>query len=113
MGPRDCMAKQELTAAGERLITAQQLGELLRLSTSTVLDWFEDGKFDGCAFRLGGKKGGPVRFRLSEIEALLETWRVSTSAGGDGPEPLALPHGGSVDGRREVSSSSPNRKGSR
>ena len=61
MGRRDCMATETASAAAERLITAHELGELLQLSTSTVLDWFEDGKFDGCAFRLGGKKGGRSR----------------------------------------------------
>jgi len=62
------------TAAAERLITAQELGELFQLSTDTVLNWFEEGKLPG--YRLGGKKGGPVRFRLFEIEGLLEGWRV-------------------------------------
>jgi excisionase family DNA binding protein len=66
------------TAAAERLITAQELGELFQLSTDTVLDWFEDGKLPG--YRLGGKKGGPVRFRLSEIADLLEAWRVPSLA---------------------------------
>jgi excisionase family DNA binding protein len=67
-------ASETQTAAAERLITAQELGELLQLSADTVLDWFEDGKLPG--YRLGGKKGGPVRFRLSEIANLLEAWRV-------------------------------------
>src|SRR2546423_626696 len=70
-GPRLLVDKPEPpTAAVERLITAQELGELLQLSPDTVLDWFEDGRLAG--YRLGGKKGGPVRFRLSEIDHLLE-----------------------------------------
>ena len=78
-GPRFFVQEPETqTAAAERLITAQELGELLQLSTDTVLDWFEDGKLAG--YRLGGKKGGPVRFRLSEIEGLLEGWRVPVVA---------------------------------
>jgi predicted DNA-binding transcriptional regulator AlpA len=40
----------------ERLLTARELGELLGLSTSTVLDRFERGDLAG--FRLFGKKGG-------------------------------------------------------
>jgi predicted DNA-binding transcriptional regulator AlpA len=112
MGPRDCMAPQTASAAGERLLTAQQVGELLQLSTSTVLDWFEGGKFDGCAFRLGGKKGGPVRFRLSEIEVLLETWRVSAPIGADGREPVVPSRAGS-SGAREVSLASLRQNGSR
>jgi hypothetical protein len=74
-GPRLLVQESETqTAAAERLITAQELGELFQLSTDTVLNWFEEGKLPG--YRLGGKKGGPVRFRLFEIEGLLEGWRV-------------------------------------
>ena len=53
----------------ERLVTARELGEYLRLSPSTVLDRFERGDLPGY------KIGGPVRFRLSEIEAWLEECR--------------------------------------
>jgi hypothetical protein len=56
------------------MLSARQLGEMLRLSTATVLDWFEADRLPG--FRLGGRKGGPVRFRLAEVEAVLEDWRV-------------------------------------
>jgi excisionase family DNA binding protein len=59
----------------ERLLTARELGELLGLSTGTVLDRFERGDLPG--FRLyGGKVGAPVRFRWSEVEAWLEGGRV-------------------------------------
>jgi predicted DNA-binding transcriptional regulator AlpA len=58
----------------ERLLTARELGEYFGLSASTVLDRFERGDLPG--FRLFGRKGGPVRFRLSEIEAQLEGWAV-------------------------------------
>jgi excisionase family DNA binding protein len=57
----------------DRLLTARELGELLGLSMGTVLDWWERGDLPG--FRLGGRKGGPVRFRESEVLAMLETWR--------------------------------------
>jgi hypothetical protein len=30
-------------------------------------------------FRIGGRKGGPVRFRLSEVERLLESLRPTSS----------------------------------
>jgi predicted DNA-binding transcriptional regulator AlpA len=59
----------------ERLLTAAELGELLGLSPSTVLDRWQAGDLPG--FRLFGRKGGPVRFRLSEIEARLEVWHVT------------------------------------
>jgi excisionase family DNA binding protein len=62
----------------ERLLTARELAELLGLSTATVLDWFERGDLPG--FRLLGRKGGPVRFRESEVIAELERWRVGPAA---------------------------------
>ncbi len=61
----------------ERLLTAAELGELLGLSSSTVLDRFQAGDLPG--FRLWGRKGGPVRFRLSEIEDALASWHVEGS----------------------------------
>ena len=58
----------------ERLLTARELAELLGLSAGTVLDWFERGDLPG--FRLLGRKGGPVRFRESEVLAAVEQWRI-------------------------------------
>jgi hypothetical protein len=64
----------------ERLLTAAELGEILGLSASTVLDRFEAGELPG--YRLFGKTDkrgrpcGPVRFRLSEIEEAIAGWRV-------------------------------------
>ena len=49
---------------------------------ATVLDRWEAGELPG--FRLFGRKGGPVRFRLSEVEAALEEWR-------RGPDPCHRP----------------------
>lgn len=54
----------------ERLLTARELADLLGLSAATVLDWFERGDLPG--FRLLGRKGGPVRFRESEVLSTLE-----------------------------------------
>jgi excisionase family DNA binding protein len=65
----------------ERLLTARELGALLNLSTATVLDWHERGELP--SFRLGGK-GGPVRFRESEVLAWLEECRY-------GPAPSQQP----------------------
>jgi excisionase family DNA binding protein len=62
-------------ALSDRLLTARELADYLGLSSATVLDWFERGDLPG--FRLGGRKGGPVRFRLPEVEAVLEGWRVN------------------------------------
>ena len=79
----------------ERLLTARELAEYLGLSSATVLDWFEAGRLPG--FRLGGRKGGPVRFRLVEVEAVLEGWRIGPGAGGEvSPTPTADPAQGVV-----------------
>jgi excisionase family DNA binding protein len=57
----------------EPLLTARQVAEMLGVSAATVLDRFERGDLPG--FRLWGRRGGPVRFRQAEIDALLESWR--------------------------------------
>jgi len=62
----------------EPLLTARELADVLGLSASTILDRFEAGELPG--FRLFGRKGGPVRFRLSEIEEALEGWRFGDAA---------------------------------
>jgi excisionase family DNA binding protein len=75
----------------DRLLTARELADLLGLSAATILDRFESGDLPG--FRLFGRKGGPVRFRLSEIEETLERWRVNGpgARGEVSPTPNALP----------------------
>ncbi|MFQ5426006.1 MAG: hypothetical protein ACE5EV_02885, partial [Gaiellales bacterium] len=45
----------------------------LGFSHNWVLDQWEAGKLPG--FRIGDRKGAPVRFRLSEIEEFLDTKR--------------------------------------
>lgn len=63
-----------------RLLNARELGDLLGLSSSTILDRFERGDIPG--FRLyGGRIGSPVRFRWSEIEAMLEEGRCGPAVG--------------------------------
>jgi predicted DNA-binding transcriptional regulator AlpA len=63
----------------ERLLTARELAELLGLAPGTVLDRFEAGDLPG--FRLyGGRVSAPVRFRWSEIEAMLEQGRCGPSS---------------------------------
>jgi predicted DNA-binding transcriptional regulator AlpA len=71
----------------ERLLTARELAGLLGLSAATVLDRFERGDLPG--FRLFGKKGGPVRFRLSEVESVLEQWRFGPPGRGEEPTPAS------------------------
>ena len=80
----------------ERLLTARELGEFLGLSASTVLDRFEHGDLPG--FRLFGRKGGPVRFRLEDVQVARERWRVNgPGAGGEvSPTPTADPTRGLV-----------------
>jgi Helix-turn-helix domain len=63
----------------EPLLTAVQVAELLGLTAGTVLDRFERGDLPG--FRLyGGRVGAPVRFRWSEVEAMLERGRCGPSS---------------------------------
>ena len=57
----------------EPLLTARQVTDRLGMSTDWVLDKWEAEELQG--FRLGGGERGPVRFRWSEVEAVLETWR--------------------------------------
>jgi len=64
----------------EALLTARQLADYLAVSPDTVLDWFEQNKLPG--FRLTGRVGAPVRFRLAEVEAWLEAGRVGPSVDG-------------------------------
>jgi excisionase family DNA binding protein len=64
----------------DRLLTAAEVADYLGLSPATILDRWERGDLPG--FRLFGRKGGPVRFRLSELEALLEEWRRGPSLPG-------------------------------
>ena len=91
----------------DRLFTARELADYLGLSASTVLDRFERGDLPG--FRLFGKKGGPVRFRLSEVEERLATWKV------DGPsaeEKLSTtPHKHPARGVVSLTSTTPLRGG--
>jgi hypothetical protein len=84
-------AAPEGGVVSDPLLTARQLADHLGLSANTVLDRFERGDLPG--FRLWGKKGGPVRFRTSEIEAKLAQWHVNGSgAGGEvSPTPTADP----------------------
>jgi excisionase family DNA binding protein len=66
-------------------LTARELAEQLGVSAGTIVDWAEAGRLPG--FRLGGSKGGRLRFRASEVEAVVESWRF-------GPEPSqAAPEG--------------------
>lgn len=65
----------------ERLLTARELADLLGISPGTVLDWFERGDLPG--FRLLGRKGGPVRFRESEVLTALERWRFGPAVSED------------------------------
>ena len=66
------------TGSGDRLLTAAELGEYLGLAAGTILDRFERGDLPG--YRLFGRKGGPVRFRASDVERFLEGCRVEARA---------------------------------
>jgi predicted DNA-binding transcriptional regulator AlpA len=67
----------------ERLLCAREVAELLGLAPATVLDRFESGDLPG--FKLYGRRGGPVRFRWSEIEQALDRWRGADAPGREAP----------------------------
>jgi excisionase family DNA binding protein len=73
----------------ERLLTAVELAEQLGLSTATVVDWAEAGRLPG--FRMGGAKGGRLRFRESEVAAMLESWRFGPAPSRHAREPSQRP----------------------
>jgi excisionase family DNA binding protein len=54
----------------ERLLTARELAAWLGVSASTILDWHEAGRIPSLKLPTG-----PVRFRVSEVEAWLEECR--------------------------------------
>lgn len=62
---------------GERLLTANELGTMLGLSASTILDRWQAGDLPG--YKLFGRTG-PVRFRAAEIEAWLAECRVEATS---------------------------------
>jgi excisionase family DNA binding protein len=66
-----------VTIETEPLLTTRQLAEILGFAPGTIVDWAEAGKIP--AFRIGGR----LRFRMSEIEAWLETKRAD--ARGEAP----------------------------
>ena len=59
----------------EQLWKARDVADYLGLEMGTVLDRFEAGDLPA---RLYGRKGGPVRFRRTDIEAWLESCRPTT-----------------------------------
>jgi excisionase family DNA binding protein len=74
-----------VTAGDVVLMTAREVADLLGLSPNTVLDWYENGKLPG--IKLGGTRGGRVRFYEHEVLTKLESWR----AGSGEPDAGALP----------------------
>jgi predicted DNA-binding transcriptional regulator AlpA len=69
-----------------QLLKARDVAHMLGLEVGTVIDHAQNG--DLPCFRLYGRKGGPLRFRRSEIEAIVETWRI---AAGDGTPTILRP----------------------
>ena len=59
---------------GERLLTAREVVEQLRVSHDTVVDWCEAGDLPG-AFQLRGRKGAPWRIPESALDANIGNWR--------------------------------------
>jgi excisionase family DNA binding protein len=87
----------------ERLLTAAELADQLGLSPATVVDWSEAGKLPG--FRLGGSKGGRLRFRACEVEAVLESWRFGPHVDRSRSKPTPALDRSRADGDRSTSPS--------
>jgi predicted DNA-binding transcriptional regulator AlpA len=64
----------------ERLLTDREVAQVLGLSVKTVLTRFERGDLPG--FRLYGKIGAPVRFRLSELDQTIAGWEAAAPGRG-------------------------------
>lgn len=63
----------------EPLLKARDVALMLGLEYRTVVERFQAGDLPG--FRLYGRRGGPLRFRRSEIEAWLEQQCRATTVG--------------------------------
>jgi predicted DNA-binding transcriptional regulator AlpA len=61
----------------ERLLKAHEVAEMLGVTPRVVVDRFKRGDLPG--YRLWGSERGSLRFRLSDIEAMLESWRSGKS----------------------------------
>lgn len=75
--PLENGAREDVAVGMAPLLTARELAELFGVSAATVIDWAEAGRLPG--FRIGGTKGGRLRFRESEVLAVLEQWRFGLS----------------------------------
>ncbi len=56
----------------DRLLNARELAERWGVHVEVIRDHYQRGELPG--FSLYGRKGAPIRFRLSDIEALEEEW---------------------------------------
>ena len=74
-------SRRARTDSRERLLKARDVAQLLGLEVATVVDHAQAGDLPG--FRLYGRKGGPLRFKRSEIERVLETWRFGADTPSD------------------------------
>lgn len=74
------------TAGIEPLLSARQLAAILGLTAGTIINWFEAKKIPG--YRLTGRVGAPVRFRWSQVEPVVESWRVGPTSS-PSPEDVA------------------------
>ena len=59
---------------GETPLTASEVADRLGMSLAWVWDQFEAGQLPG--YRMGGRKGCPLRFYWSEVEPVVESWRI-------------------------------------
>jgi len=56
----------------ERLITYNEVSQICGLSRSTIYEWVQQGKFPA-PLKLGAGTKSPVKFKLSEVMAFIES----------------------------------------
>lgn len=61
------------------LLTTEEVSRLIRRTRHYVQSrWREWGRWGVAPVRVGGRPGGGLLFRRSDIERLLDAWRVGT-----------------------------------
>ena len=61
-----------MSSRPDQILTLREVIDLLRIGRSTLWKWVHSGELP--AYRLGGSRGGILRFRLSDVIAFLERY---------------------------------------
>jgi excisionase family DNA binding protein len=72
---RDELKQQQVADLAEKLLTAKEAADLLRVSTVTLWQWYKDGRI------IKHKMGSRTYFKYSELMAGLENLKRSSRSG--------------------------------